>query len=352
MWSARVVAPEELTPEERHLWRSVCSTNPDFQSPFFSYGFSAAASRAQSGVRVAVLERSGEIVGFFPFQYSSAVRRLLKSAHRVGSDMSDHCGIISTADFKLSPPELLSLASLSAFEFQDLSAEQERLGLIGQRVTSGLRLDLRDGGKKYWQNLKRSNQRFTSEVARGERKLAEKCGTVRFTAATTDEREAEVELSRVIRVKGEQYKRTIGKNLLDAKWRRAFLSEVMASRDDQCTAVLSTLYAGETWVASHLGIRSKSVLHYWFPVYNIEFARWSPGHILTKYLICSADGDFAEFDLGGYGDYKRQFRPTVYQTSAGLWIGGGAAGVASHSYQALAWRATALQSKLTRSADR
>ena len=105
-------------------------------------------------------------------------------------------------------------------------------------------------------------------------------------------------------------------------------------------------------LASHLGIRSKTVLHQWFPVYNVDFARSSPGHILTKYLISSAENEgYSHFDLGGYGEYKRQFRPDSYAMSAGIWISGGLAGLMSHAHQALAWRITALHSRLMRRAD-
>ena len=315
-----------------------------------SYAFTTAVSRARLYVKVGILERGGEVVGFLPFQFSNLVRRLLRSAERVGGDMSDHCGIIGVADFRLSPEQVLELTNLSAFEFQDLSGLQKRYGLEGERATQGMRLDLGAGGTAYWLNLKQVNRHFTAEVKRGERQLVAKFGPLQFIRDTS-ESDAEKELSRLIFVKGQQYMTTIRKNLFHESWRRDLLRHILRSGDDQCAGVLSTLYAGETWVASHFGIRSNNVLHYWFPVYNVDFHRYSPGHILTKYLICSAgEWGLAHLDLGGYGDYKRQFRPESYAMSAGMWLSSGTAGLMSHAYQSLAWWITTLHSRLMRKA--
>jgi CelD/BcsL family acetyltransferase involved in cellulose biosynthesis len=351
MWSARVVLPEKLTLEETHLWREACNRNPVLQSPFFSYAFATAVARARSQVKIGIMEYAGEIAAFLPFQFSNVVTRFLRSAERIGGDMCDHCGIVGLLDFHLSPSEMLKLLGLSAFEFRDWSEDQLRFGLVGQRSTTGLALDLRDGGAAYWHSLKQSNRHFTSEVERGERKLAAKYGPVRFVA-TVAQNETAAELSRLIHLKGNQYKRTIGKNLFDVSWRRALLSEILDSKDDQCTGVFSALYAGDTWLASHLGIRSKNVLHYWFPVYNVQVARFSPGHILTKYLIGSADeNSFSHLDLGGYGDYKRQYRPTTYAMTAGFWVRRSPVGLISHARQSLAWRMASLRSRPILKAD-
>lgn len=351
MWNAQVVSPENLTSEERQLWREACDSNPELHSPFYSYAFTAAVAHARPHVKVAIIERDDDIVGFWPFQFSNAVRYLLKSAERVGGDMSDHCGIVGIKDFRLTPEELLRIAGLNAYTFQDLSSIQQQFGLSGQRPTPGLRLNLLSGGDAYWRDLKRSNHGFISGIERKERQLAAKCGPIRFFA-NVSESDAGLELSRVIRVKGEQYRRTVGKNLFDESWRRNLLAKILGSKDAQCSAFLSTLYAGDTWLASHLGIRFKTVLHQWFPVYNADFSKSSPGHVLTKYLIRNAEHEgISFFDLGGYGDYKRQFGPETYSMSAGMWVRDGLAGWTSHVHQSLAWRFSALQSKLVRRAD-
>ena len=56
-------------------------------------------------------------------------------------------------------------------------------------------------------------------------------------------------------------------------------------------------------------MRSAKVLHYWFPAYDRDYARYSPGVILLAELARAAPGlGIDTIDLGkGDADYKRRF---------------------------------------------
>jgi len=75
-------------------------------------------------------------------------------------------------------------------------------------------------------------------------------------------------------------------------------------------APLGTLYAGEELIAVHLGIRSHNVLHIWFPAYNTDFEKYSPGLILLLMLAeNAADRGIVRIDLGpGEERYKQNFK--------------------------------------------
>ena len=64
-------------------------------------------------------------------------------------------------------------------------------------------------------------------------------------------------------------------------------------------AVVSTIYAGERPVAAHLGLRSQSVLAYWFPSYDQELSKYSAGILLCLRMAeaGAADG-LQRIDLG------------------------------------------------------
>ncbi|MBM3288920.1 MAG: GNAT family N-acetyltransferase, partial [Candidatus Hydrogenedentes bacterium] len=47
----------------------------------------------------------------------------------------------------------------------------------------------------------------------------------------------------------------------------------------------SSLRAGRTLLAVHLGLEANGVLHYWFPAHNAEYARWSPGRVLLAHVL-------------------------------------------------------------------
>ena len=71
--------------------------------------------------------------------------------------------------------------------------------------------------------------------------------------------------------------------------------------------MLSALWVGEKLLAVHAGMRAGPVLHWWFPTYNTEFARYSPGRMLiTKYIEQADSLGLRRIELGkGDEPYKR-----------------------------------------------
>lgn len=72
--------------------------------------------------------------------------------------------------------------------------------------------------------------------------------------------------------------------------------------------MLSVLYAGDQVAALHLGMRSRSIWHYWFPSYNQQLKNYSPGLIPLLKMAESAESlGLQAIDLGKGGEkYKQQ----------------------------------------------
>jgi CelD/BcsL family acetyltransferase involved in cellulose biosynthesis len=68
------------------------------------------------------------------------------------------------------------------------------------------------------------------------------------------------------------------------------------------------VYAGDHLIAAHFGLRADNVLHWWFPVYDHEFANLAPGWILLRELVSAApELGITRIDLGrGEDEYKRR----------------------------------------------
>lgn len=83
---------------------------------------------------------------------------------------------------------------------------------------------------------------------------------------------------------------------------------LLQTRDPGFGGVLSAIYAGPHLLAAHFGLRAGPVLHWWFPAYEPQFARFSPGWVLLRAVIDSApDMGIERIDLGrGIDDYKRR----------------------------------------------
>lgn len=110
----------------------------------------------------------------------------------------------------------------------------------------------------------------------------------------------------LIDVKRTQYAATGAYDYFAMPRRRDFVHHLAETRTDGFGGVLSAVYAGETLLAAHFGLRDGAVLHWWFPVFDRSHAELAPGWILLRELIAAApELGLARVDLGpGEEDYK------------------------------------------------
>jgi CelD/BcsL family acetyltransferase involved in cellulose biosynthesis len=74
--------------------------------------------------------------------------------------------------------------------------------------------------------------------------------------------------------------------------------------------VFSVLKAGGETIAVHLGMRTATNLHIWFPAYTIEHEKYSPGLVLLLELAKEgAAKGILRIDFGkGHDRYKHNFK--------------------------------------------
>jgi CelD/BcsL family acetyltransferase involved in cellulose biosynthesis len=147
------------------------------------------------------------------------------------------------------------------------------------------------------------------QLQRKARKLEREVGDVGFVAHRVDRSVLEY----VIRMKSRQCRRTGSFDFLgELGWTVPLLERIVETDVPGFSGMLSVLYAGGKIAAAHLGMRSESVLHWWFPVYDPEsdLARYSPGGLLLMMLAeHGASVGLRALDLGkGEDSYKASFR--------------------------------------------
>jgi CelD/BcsL family acetyltransferase involved in cellulose biosynthesis len=336
-FESRIVPAEALSDEEIAAWDNSCRNQPHLASPFFSPHYARAVARTHCRVYVCVILRQGSIVGFLPFQFRNALHQWWGCAERVGGEMTDYFGLIAEPGLRIPAPDLLRLAGLNHLYFTHLDESQLTHGLLGERPEVGLQLRL-DRGIDYWtQQLRKSNPKLVSETERIERSLQKEHGALSFRLAEAAWPEP---LQHMIRCKGEQYLRTGKNNAFRESWRGRVLEELAGTQKPSCAGLLSTLHAGGTWIASHFGIRSHGVLHYWFPVYNPAMRRFSPGRLLLKNVIQSASEAGIELVDRGAGDThaKRQLTNQEHLLYRGAWYGHGFRSTAFRIHLSFKWR--------------
>jgi CelD/BcsL family acetyltransferase involved in cellulose biosynthesis len=333
--TAKIVRPGDLSAEEIKLWEQFCNDDPSLGHPFFSFAFASAVDRVRPHVFVAVLRQDTRAVGFFPYQFSGQITRAMGAAERVGGNLADRFGVIAEAPLHLNTQELLGLARLNSLSYAYMPAEQLQHGFPKQRSVIGQQVRLTGDAASFWSGLKARSRKFATQLERKERVLERDLGPLRMIFQA----DPAVELPRLIEWKKAQYRRTGDHDSIGAPWIRDLFIELLTAPNPQCATALSTLYAGDTWLATHLGIMSKYVFHHWFPVHNHHWHRSSPGHILTKMLMLHAvSAGLSFFDFGGHSSYKDFFRPEAYPIYAGFLTAPNIGGSLSRVAASLAWR--------------
>ena len=105
--------------------------------------------------------------------------------------------------------------------------------------------------------------------------------------------------------KRQQFEATGQTNVLEVDWVNALVRNLMNQPVGSPLRVqLSSLFFGERLVAVHLGLRTATTLHYWFPAYDAEVQELSPGNILLYRMAQEAAREGVQQIHLGAGDYR------------------------------------------------
>ena len=280
------------------LWSRLQQANPHLASPYFRPEFTAAVAAVRSDVYVGVLQEGGETVGFFPFQRSWA-----GVGRPVAGRLSDYHGVIAATDYRWDSGELVRACRLRAWDFDHVPAVQEPFRPHGRAGRESPVMDLSGGYNAY---VQAAGSGEIGRTLRKRRKLEREAGPVRFEAETRDR----AVLAKLLEWKTAQYRGSGLVNIFGFGWTVRLLERLLETRGDGFAGVLSALYVNGELAAAHMGMRSASVWHYWFPSYDEALGRYSPGLILLLEMARhAAQTGLRAIDLGkGDSRYKTSLK--------------------------------------------
>ncbi|MEV0369635.1 GNAT family N-acetyltransferase [Streptomyces sp. NPDC050636] len=309
--------PDELTGADRSAWTALQSQasslgSPHLANPFLAPEFALAVGRCRSGVRIAVIREDGRPVAFLPFERSA-----LGVGRAIGLGVSDAQGLVHRPGLRWDARELLHACGLSMLEFDHLVEGQNPFENRSLKPHASPVIDIHDGFAAYMGRLRERSPKFTRTTLAKERKLRRDVGPVRYVH---DERDPAALLT-LTRWKSAQYRRTGRSDRFAHDWIVRLVQELFHTRSDSFAGLLSVLYAGERPIAAHFGPRSASVLSCWFPAYNPEFAKYSPGLVLHLHMVEeAAAASMAYLDLGrGEAEYKDSLKSREIRVAEG-WV--------------------------------
>jgi CelD/BcsL family acetyltransferase involved in cellulose biosynthesis len=276
-----IIPARALTPEHVEAWARLQQTNSDLESPFFCPEFTRLVAEVRDDVEVAVLKENGEAVGFFPFQ-----RRFWWRGGPVGGRMNDFQGVIARPGLSWCADELIRACGLSAWNFDHLLPSQQAFRSYYFTSGSSPYMDVAAGFDAYQAERYQKGSREFREIPRKMRKVEREVGPIRFELHT-DNRDV---FATLLRWKTEQYRRTRVTDVFAYSWAVRLLERVLLEKDEAFSGILSALYFGDRLAAIELMLRSRDVLHGWFPAYDPELGKYSPGVILSYELARTMPG--------------------------------------------------------------
>jgi CelD/BcsL family acetyltransferase involved in cellulose biosynthesis len=209
----------------------------------------------------------------------------------------------------------LRAARLSALDVGWMRAEQSALAAFQRTVSESPCIDLKNGFAAYAAELRAERRNVVIKTQSDARRLVRASGPLHFRFHDPSLNS----LHQVIQWKRQQYQRTGVRDIFLDRSVGRLLETVHRTQMPGFAGVLSTLWAGETLVAGHIGMRSTSTLHWWFPAYDPAYGKMAPGRIMLLEISRSAPAaGILKIELGqGAEDYKRRFANDAVLMSSG-----------------------------------
>lgn len=293
-----VVRPHDLEERDLAAWRAMQRSSPEFANPFLSPDFTLVVGRVRPEARVAVLQEGPDAVGFFAFE-----QRRFRVGRPIAAGICDSQAVVHVPGLDWSARDLLKGCGLDVLEFDHLIGGQ--ISAVGGKMTPrrSAIIDVSGGYEAHLERWLATSRKTIKSTRYKQRKLERDLAGIRFEFDTHDP----AALRTLLRWKSQQYRRTGQRDRFAIAWIERVVSDLFETRFDGCAGTLSVLYAAERVIAAHFGLRSDSKLSYWFPAYDRDLARYSPGLILILGMAERAAMEGIQcLDLGkGDEDYKQ-----------------------------------------------
>ena len=297
--SYRLIQPSELDAGLIERWHAVQRVDTTFASPNFNPAFTQCAGRVRADARVVVIENDARVVGFFPFQTGA-----LGLGRPIGGPLSDFHGVVAEPTAEWAADDLMRAARLAVWAFDHQVGGASRFEPFVRSHAVSPQIDLSAGYAAYVQGRRAAGSDYIPKTEGLARKLGREFGAVEFTLHDASENV----FNTLTGWKSRQYREAGTIDGFKVPWTSALLRQILAAASPHFSGLCSTLRVDGRLVAGHIGMRSVTHLHYWFPVYDPEFAKFSTGIILLLRLAetLAAQG-VKTIDLGkGDSPYKQR----------------------------------------------
>ena len=293
-----------LTASETAAWSRLLRDGNPAPSPYLEPDYFQAVARARSSARV-LIGRIGasEPVLYFPY-HRAGLTGAVGLGHAIGGPISDVQGVIAQPGLAVAPETVMQAAGLALLPLSHVPATDPVFRPPSSRATGTDRhafhvIDLADGFAAY----EAARTPFAKSAFKGIRTRQAKAES-QFGAVTHRFRDDDAaSLEDLLAWKRQQFAATGQVNVLEVGWVRALIDD-LRRRPAGLRVQISSLWFGDRRVAVHLGLRTATTLHYWFPAYDAAVQELSPGNLLLYRMAEEAARDGVRQIHLGAGEYR------------------------------------------------
>ena len=314
---ARIVSIEDISPDMIVKWNAWAAPNGHLISPYFRFEFTEIVSQARDDVRIAVLEQDNEIIGFFPHHKPTG-----GVVRPIGAPMSDYQGVIARDYIGLNPTEIVRATGASACVFENWYCPQGGNPSARRGREGSVIVDLQAGAEEYFAAQRAVFKDHFKKTARRMRAATRDYGPVRVELGDADG----ACFSTLLDWKQAQYRQTRKLDVLGIKWVRDVLDNLRHREGQDFGGLTASLWFGDRLASVEFGLVAGDVYHSWFPAYDQELSKYSPGLLLLHGLFEQAHTrGLSRIDLGGGGGahYKKYYASYEVPLDHGRLLTGG-----------------------------
>jgi len=306
------------------------AANPALYSPYFHPDYMRAIGALSKDAFIAVIEQSGETIGFLPFQQ----RRIGGAARPIGAPMTDYHGLISAAPLNLDMRDILRAANIGAFNMPHQRNIPEGADANNYTDCAVMRLKGYESADMWREERDSSYRRHLKSLRRRIKKIESEQGKRSFIWQSQDPAHFDL----LMTWKKKKFSDTGKYDVLSAGWTTELLKGLWKKgpkADLRCE--LHVMNVDGRPAAMDLGLTDGFTFHSWIVGYDNELHAYSPGMQLLEALVSEAIKlGYDNIDLGaGLDGYKKHYATWPHQAASALWLGSGITAQRAKAYAAL-----------------
>ncbi len=269
-----------------------------YRSPFFAPDFFKIVGDVREDVNVFIGEDDHGLSFYWPMHLSS-----FGKGRGIGGPFSDRNGPVRRSDYSLDLPAFLAGEHVHSFMTSGLThVELPQSNILRLIQTNGS--DLTQGWETFLDTQRQTYPSFYKRIRRLGRKLEKDFSEVEFRF---DDRRPET-FDRLIMMKRAQYKATGRHDVLNPPWVSAMFDRLHALDGEGLRTRLSSLYVDGKLAAAELNLQSHNVLHGWIVAYDTQYSKYSPGSLLTHFVLKNLEiNGMTFYDSGIEGDHYKKY---------------------------------------------